>query len=119
MSSYVQRLAYRKNMPVSVTLFALNVILSVAFFALNYLNNGNRTLALLYVDDLQLSYRHSDLHVIKVKLQDTVNKIEEWITSNGFKWSLNKIKVVRFANKVSLASASVILSIVNFLEQKM
>ena len=33
-------------------------------------------LASLYVDDLQISFRHTDLKVIKEKLQETVHRIE-------------------------------------------
>ena len=50
----------------------------------------------LYVDDLQLSYRHSDLLIAKEKLQECLNRITEWTNRNGFHFSSEKTKAMHF-----------------------
>lgn len=50
----------------------------------------------LYVDDLQIGYRHQDLNQIQTKLQQCMNKIHDWAQKNGCKFSKTKTKVVHF-----------------------
>ena len=42
-----------------------------------------RFLVSTYMDDLQLSYAHSDLSITKQKLQDVVNELAKWGLKNG------------------------------------
>ena len=44
----------------------------------------------VYVDDLQLSYRYSDLLITKEKLQECLNRITEWTNKNEFHFSSKK-----------------------------
>jgi ribonuclease HI len=77
-------------------------VLSVTLFIIKINNiaklipNDNRFHASLYVDDLQLSYAHQDINVIKNKLQTTVNTISKWATENGFKFSVAKTNAMHF-----------------------
>ena len=59
-------------------------------------------LASLNVDDLQISIRHTDLKIIKDKLQESVQRIETWANNNGFKFSLDKTKAVHFTKKLTV-----------------
>jgi len=77
-------------------------VLSVILFALkiNAISKQIPTtdgfLSSLYVDDLQISFRHRDLNVIQTTLQSTLNTINTWATENGFKFSSTKTKMVHF-----------------------
>ena len=64
----------------------------------------NRIFASLYVDDFQIGYSHSDLSVIGTKLQNFLNILTDWTFQNGFKFSINKTKVVHFSHSSSLVS---------------
>ena len=46
----------------------------------------------LYVDDFLICYLSKDMRTIEKKFQDTLNKIEQWTTENGFKFSQTKKK---------------------------
>ena len=47
---------------------------------------GNLTDCSLYVDDFCICYRSKSMAIIE-RLQQNLNKIENWATSNGFKFS--------------------------------
>ena len=52
----------------------------------------------LSIDDLQIAYRHTDLHIIQKNLQVVLNKILEWTCKNGFKFSQTKTAMIHFKN---------------------
>ena len=56
----------------------------------------SRFLSSSYVDDFQIGDRHSDLTVIKGKLQQCLNNIENWTKNNRFKFSLAETKLMHF-----------------------
>ena len=53
----------------------------------------------LYMDDLQVSYRHSDIRVIQARLQNLLHDIADWTESNGFRFSPAKTKMMHFSNR--------------------
>lgn len=53
----------------------------------------------LYVDDFLICYRSRYMERIEEKLQDNLNKIEEWTLQNGFKFSKTKTHAVHFCNQ--------------------
>ena len=55
---------------------------------------GNLTDCSLYVDDFCISYRSKSMVTIESQLQQNLNKIENWATSNGFKFSESKTQCV-------------------------
>ena len=57
---------------------------------------GNLTDCSLYVDDFCICYRSKSMATIKRHLQQNLNKIENWATSNGFKFSKSKTQCVHF-----------------------
>ena len=54
---------------------------------------GNLTDCSLYVDDFCICYRSKSMATIERQLQQNLNKIENWATSNGFKFSKSKHSV--------------------------
>ena len=50
----------------------------------------------LYVDDFGICYRSKNMRTIERKLQQCINRIEDWATSNGFKFSKSKTQCVHF-----------------------
>ena len=57
---------------------------------------GNLTDCSLYVDDFCICYRSKSMATIERQLQQNSNKIENWATSNGFKFSKSKTQCVHF-----------------------
>ena len=57
---------------------------------------GNLTDCSLYVDDFCICYRSKSTVMIERQLQQNLNKIENWATSNGFKFSKSKTQCVHF-----------------------
>ena len=55
--------------------------------------------ASLYVDDLQVAYRHTDINIIEQKLQQCLDDITSWATLEGFKFSTTKTKVMHFTRR--------------------
>ena len=55
---------------------------------------GNLTNCSLYVDDFFICYRSKSMATIECQLQQNLNKIENWATSNGFKFSKSKTQCV-------------------------
>ena len=50
----------------------------------------------LYVDDFGICYRSKNMRTIERKLQQCINRIEDWTTSNGFIFSKSKTQCVHF-----------------------
>ena len=75
----------------SVTLFALKIN-SIALTV----SNNPRFSSSLYVDDFQVSFRHSDLEEAQREMQQFLRQLEDWATYNGFKFSTTKIKALLF-----------------------
>lgn len=77
-------------------------VLSVTLFIIKIDNlyklipRDGRFLSSLFVDDLQISYSHADLEVIRDRLQTTLNTVSKWATENGFKFSVAKTNVMHF-----------------------
>ena len=63
----------------AVTLFAIKINEIAKLIPQN-----SRFISSLYVHDLQVGYRRSDLRVIKEELQQCVNRISEWMQKNDF-----------------------------------
>ena len=57
---------------------------------------GNLTDRSLYVDDFCICYRSKSMATTERQLQQNLNKIESWATSNGFKFSKSKTQCVHF-----------------------
>ena len=57
---------------------------------------GNLTDCSLYVDDFCICYRSKSMATIERQLQQNLNKIENWATSNGFKFYKSKTQCVHF-----------------------
>ena len=55
---------------------------------------GNLADCSLYVDDFCICYRSKSIGTIERQLQQNLNKIEIWATSNGFKFSKSKAQCV-------------------------
>ena len=77
-------------------------VLSVLLFALKIngiskiMPTDERFEYSLFVDDLQIGFRHSDVNIIRSKLQLTINKLFTWAKNNGFKFSSSKTQLVHF-----------------------
>ena len=50
----------------------------------------------LYVDDFGICYRSKNMRTIERHLQQSINRIEDWATNNGFKFSKSKTQCVHF-----------------------
>ena len=75
-------------------------ILSVTLFALR-INSIVKSLSpgvecSLYVDDFLICYRSKFVHIIERHLQRSLNKLQHWVDSNGFKFSSTKTVCVHF-----------------------
>ena len=57
---------------------------------------GNPTDCSLYVDDFCICNRSKSMATIEGQLQQNLNTIENWATSNGFKFSKSKTQCVHF-----------------------
>ena len=57
---------------------------------------GNLTDCSLDVDDFCICYRSKSMATIERQLQQNLNKVENWATSNGFKFSKSKTQCVHF-----------------------
>ena len=55
-----------------------------------------RLLTSLYVDDLQIGFRHPNLQTVGVVLQDLLTRLSSWTKTNGFKFNTDKTVAVHF-----------------------
>ena len=76
----------------SSTLF--NVKLNDIINCLDY-----KTDASLYVDDFCICFRSKNMRTIERHLQQCLNRIEDWATRNGFKFSKSKTQCVHYCQK--------------------
>jgi len=81
-------------------------ILSVTLFSIK-INNLVKVLndnidGSLFVDDFSISCRGSNMPTIERQLQLCLNKIHQWSTENGFRFSKAKTNVIHFCNKRKL-----------------
>jgi ribonuclease HI len=90
--SYVQENGVPQGAILSVTLFALKIN-SIA----TKIPQNNRFIGSLYVDDLQIGFRHPDLTEVRTQLQNCLNEIDAWTAENGFKFSIAKTKAMHFS----------------------
>ena len=94
--AYSSRLEQENGVPqgavLSVTLFALKIN-----GIIRNLPNTPGFMSSLFVDDLQIGFRHQDLGVMQGILQQALDVLEAWSTRNGFKFSSSKTKMVHFA----------------------
>jgi ribonuclease HI len=56
----------------------------------------------LYVDDFVICYRASSMHTIERQLQLILNKLQDWVDKNGFKFSTSKTTCIHFCEKRKL-----------------
>ena len=75
-------------------------ILSTTLFNIKINNTvnclSNETDGSLYVDDFGICYRSKNMRTIELHLQQCVNRIEDWATSNGVRFSKSKTQSVHF-----------------------
>ena len=77
-------------------------VLSVLLFALKINNivknlpSNEKFTVSLFVDDLQIGFRHPDLNTIGTTLQKVLNHLHSWTQKNGFKFSSSKTQIVHF-----------------------
>ena len=75
-------------------------ILSTTLFNIKINNIVNcldtKTDGSLYVDDFGICYRSKNMRTIERHLQQSINRIEDWATNNGFKFSKSKTQCVHF-----------------------
>ena len=76
----------------STTLF--NVKLNDIINCLDYKTDGS-----LYVDDFCIWFRSKNMRTIERRLQQCLNRIEDWATRNGFKFSKSKTQCVHFCQQ--------------------
>ena len=88
---YPQKNGVPQGSVLAVTLFAIKINEIAKLIPQN-----SRFISSLYVDDLQIGYRHSDLRVLKKELQRCLNRISDWTQRNGFKFSTTKTKAMHF-----------------------
>ena len=53
----------------------------------------------LFVDDFAISFRGKTLDGIERQLQLCINKLQDWVTKNGFKFSVAKSECIHFHRK--------------------
>ena len=53
----------------------------------------------LYVDDFQVCYRSSNMSIIERQLQLCLNKLQQWATDNGFRFSKTKTLCMHICQK--------------------
>jgi len=80
--------------------FPQGSILSVTCFALK-INSIVKSLSpgvecSLHVDDFRICYRSKFVHIIERHLQRSLNNLQHWVDSNGFKFSSTKTVCVHF-----------------------
>ena len=73
----------------STTLF--NIKINNIVTCLNSKTDGS-----LYVDDFGICYRSKNMRKIERHLQQCINRIEDWATNNGFKFSKSKTQCLHF-----------------------
>ena len=83
-----RQMEYLKEVCLRVTLFAIKIN-SIA----KLIPKNGRFISSLYVDDLQIGYRHMDLQIIREELQQC---LDMWTHKNGFKFSLANSKAMYF-----------------------
>ena len=71
----------------STTLF--NMKLNNIINCLDYKTDGS-----LYVDDFCICFRSENMHTVERHLQQCLNRIEDWATRHGFKFSKSKTQCV-------------------------
>ena len=73
----------------------------------------------LYVDDFCMSYRSKSMRTIVKHLQQCINRIENWASHNGFKFSKSKTQCVKYTTILNFIYMDLLfqkLKILNFLE---
>ena len=60
----------------------------------------------LYVDDFQICYRSSNMSIIKRRLQLCLNKLQQWATDNGFRFSKTKTLFMHICQKIPVRSTA-------------
>jgi len=86
---FKQEMGVPQGSILSVTLFALKIN-----YIVKSLSPGVE--CSLYVDDFLICYRSKFVHIIERHLQRSLNKLQHWVDSNGFKFSSAKTVCVHF-----------------------
>ena len=86
---YDQEQCVSQGSILSTTLF--NIKINNIVTCLNSKTEGS-----LYVDDFEICYRSKTMRTIERHLQQCINRIEDWATNNGFKFSKSKKQCVQF-----------------------
>ena len=93
--SHLQEMGVPQGSILSVTLFSVKI------------NSITQCLkpgvdCLLYVDDFQICYRSSNMSIIERQLQLCLNKLQQWATDNGFRFSKTKTLCMHICQKRGL-----------------
>ena len=100
---YSQEQGVPQGSVLSVTLFAIKINGLAA-----QIPRDPGFVASLYVDDFQLSYRHSDHRVVQARLQSAVTAVQQWSQLNGFQFSTTKTKAIQFSTVPGLFPTPVV-----------
>ena len=90
--SHLQEMGVPQGSILSVTLFSVKIN-SIT----QCLNPGVD--CSLYVDDFQICYRSSNMSIIERQLQLCLNKLQQWATDNGFRFSKTKTLCMHICQK--------------------
>jgi len=97
-----QEMGVSQGSIMSVTLFVLKIN-----SVIKNLNPGVE--CSLYVDDFLICYHSRYMHIIERHLQQTLNKLQTWVDTDGFKFSESKTVCVHVCKLCTVNSASVLL----------
>ena len=97
LENYASRVYLQQNGVIQGSVLALVTLFALKINSLaRLIPKEARFISSLYVDDLQIGYRHSDLSIIKIELQQCLNRLHDWTKRNGFKISVTKTKILQF-----------------------
>ena len=106
--TFEQEMGVPQGSILSPTLFnvQINDIAKVAKEALR----GKRSECSLFVDDFALCISASTIEHAERVLQGCVNKVQQWVCKNGFKFSENKTVAIHFWKGTKIADPSIFLN---------
>ena len=89
---YDQEHGFPQGAILSTTLFNMKLHDIINF--LDYKTDGS-----LYIDDFCICFCSKNMHTVERHLHQCLNRIEDWATRNGFKFSKSKTQCVHFCQQ--------------------